>query len=147
MLSCVASVEILLRWGADEKLTNEDEETPADVLGEWEENSNDEEFKADNQRIRRMLARAPADRSWRRRGWLVLSRSCPTRVQIAKGRIGRVISSSNGCSAKVVSVSGQDLGGHDEEKEDKTTVDWRGVVGRLVGLEADGVFRLVVGFL
>ncbi|CAM9294049.1 unnamed protein product, partial [Ectocarpus sp. 4 AP-2014] len=95
-----------------------------------------------------MLARAPADRSWRRRGWLVLSRSCPTRVQMANGSSSDIcIGSSKGCSAKVARVSGGDSGGDEEEAEDQMMVDWRGLVGRLVGLEADGLFRLVVGFL
>ncbi|CBN78753.1 conserved unknown protein [Ectocarpus siliculosus] len=80
----VTGVELLLRWGADEKLTNNVGKTPADVIRPRRQNDFDdeEEREADNQRIRRMLEHAPADRSWRRRGWLVLSRSCPTRVEI-----------------------------------------------------------------
>ncbi|CAN0077539.1 unnamed protein product [Ectocarpus sp. 12 AP-2014] len=91
-----------------------------------------------------MLA-PPADRSWRHRGWLVLSRSCLTRVQVASGSIS--ISSSNGNSAKVARVSGEGSSRDDEETEDQMMVDLRDLVGRLVGLEADGLFRLVVGFL
>ncbi|CAN0313453.1 unnamed protein product [Ectocarpus sp. 8 AP-2014] len=93
-----------------------------------------------------MLARAPADRSWRRRGWLVLSRAYPTRVQITNGSRG-TITSSNGCSAKVARASGEDSGRNDEETEDQITVEWKGLVGRVVGLEVDGLFRLVVSFL
>ncbi|CAN0035215.1 unnamed protein product [Ectocarpus sp. 12 AP-2014] len=146
--SSITGVELLLRWGADEKLTNDDGDTPADVIGDWPDVDNDEEIEVDNQRIRRMLARAPADRSWRRRGWLVLSRSCPTRVRVANGtNSGSCIGSSKGCSTKVARVSGEDSGEDDEEAEDQMMVDWRGLVGRLVGLEADGLFRLVVGFL
>ncbi|CAM9878530.1 unnamed protein product [Ectocarpus fasciculatus] len=140
--SSVAGVEILLRWGADEKLTDDGGNTPTDVIGASSENgNNDEEIEVDNQRIRQMLARAPADRSWRRRGWLVLSRSCPTRVQIANGR-----SRGTSCSAKVVRVS-DESSDRGREETDEMMVDLRDLVGRLVGLEADGLFRLVVGFL
>ncbi|CBN76536.1 conserved unknown protein [Ectocarpus siliculosus] len=145
MHSNVAAVELLLRWGADETCSNDNGDVPADVIGVYDRGDvNDEDVKADHKRIRRMLARAPADRSWRRRGWLVLSRSCPTRVQIAnKGsRVNR-----NSCPAKVARVSGEDLGGDEEEAENQMTVDWGGLVGSLLGLEADGLFRLVVGFL
>ncbi|CAN0390345.1 unnamed protein product [Ectocarpus sp. 8 AP-2014] len=96
-----------------------------------------------------MLARAPADRSWRRRGLLVLSRSCPTRVQIAnRSSSGSYIGSSKGCSAKVSRTSRKDSGGDNEETgHQMVMVDWRDLVCRLIELEADGLFRLVVGFL
>ncbi|CAN0145106.1 unnamed protein product [Ectocarpus fasciculatus] len=141
--SSAAAVELLLRWGADEKLTDKIGATPEDKIGAMHHHgNNNEEIEVDNQRIRHMLARAPADRSWRRRGWLVLSRSCPTRVQIANGR-----NSSTSCFAKVARASGEGSGGGDEEPEDEMMVAWRDLVARLVGLEADGLFRLVVGFL
>ncbi|CAN0387269.1 unnamed protein product [Ectocarpus fasciculatus] len=146
----VSGVELLLCLGADEKLTSNTGKTPADVIGVWQENNlDDEQREADHQRIRRMLARAPADRSWRRRGWLVLSRSCPTRVQIANGSSGSSGGSTNnnGNSAKVARVGGEHSGRDGEETEDHTMADLRGLARRLVGLEADGLFRLVVGFL
>ncbi|CAM9790448.1 unnamed protein product, partial [Ectocarpus sp. 6 AP-2014] len=34
----VSVVELLLRWGADEKLANNDGDTPADVVGVLEQN-------------------------------------------------------------------------------------------------------------
>ncbi|CAM9249933.1 unnamed protein product [Ectocarpus sp. 4 AP-2014] len=145
--SSVSGVELLLRWGADEKLTNKSGKTPAEVIGAWQQYGlDDEEREAENQRIGRMLARAPADRSWRRRGWLVLSRSCPTRVPIANGSSSSS-SSSNGSSAKMARVSGEVSSRDDERTEDDMMVDLRDLVGRLVGLEVDGLFRLVVGFL
>ncbi|CAN0539327.1 unnamed protein product [Ectocarpus sp. 12 AP-2014] len=115
----------------------------------WEQNGPE----TNHQCLLRMLARAPADRSWRRRSWLVLSRSCPTRVQIANRSEGGSISSSSsssssmGNSAKVARVSVEGSSLDDEETEDQTTVGLRDLVGRLVGLEDDGLFRLVVGFL
>ncbi|CBN78389.1 MHC_I C-terminus family protein [Ectocarpus siliculosus] len=150
--SSVAAVELLLRWGADEKLTDDGDVTPADMIGTSGDVGSDHgDIEADGQRIHQMLARAPADRSWRRRSWLVLSRSCPTRVKIAnENRSGSSVgssSSSNGNSTKLARFSGEDSGGGERETEDQMMVDLRGLVTRLVGLEADGLFRLVVGFL
>ncbi|CAB1100389.1 unnamed protein product [Ectocarpus sp. CCAP 1310/34] len=99
-----AAVELLLRWGADETWSNDDGAIPIDAIG------------ANDMRTT----------SWRRRDWLVLSRSCSTRV---------------------ARVSGEDSGGVDEETEDQMMVDWRDLVDRLIGLEVDGLFRSVVGFL
>ncbi|CAM9435338.1 unnamed protein product [Ectocarpus fasciculatus] len=139
-----AAVELLLRWGADETLTNDDGNTPAEEAAYCHAGNMSEE---DNiQRIHRMLARAPADRSWRRRGWLVLSRYHPTRVEIEIVN-GSNNSISKGCSNKVATVSGEDSSRDVEETEDQMVIELRGLVGRLVGLEADSVFRLVVGFL
>ncbi|CAN0466788.1 unnamed protein product [Ectocarpus sp. 12 AP-2014] len=146
MRSNVAAVELLLRWGADEKLTSDDGDTPADVIGAADQAGNMSDKESDNQRILRMLARAPADKSWRRRSWLVLSRYHPTRVEIELEN-GSNSSISEGCSSKVAKISGEDSSRDDEETEDQMIVDWRDLVGRLVGLEADSVFRLVVGFL
>ncbi|CAM9717556.1 unnamed protein product [Ectocarpus fasciculatus] len=145
--SSVAAVELLLLWGADEKLTADYGVTPADTIGtSFVDGNSNEETQADRQRVRQMLVRAPADRSWRRYGWLALSRAYPTRVQIANGSRGS-ISSSNSCSAKVARVSGADSVRNDEETEDQMVVEWRDLVGRVVGLEVDGLFRLVVSFL
>ncbi|CAB1108764.1 unnamed protein product [Ectocarpus sp. CCAP 1310/34] len=161
--SSVNGVEFLLHWGADEKLTDLDGETPAGAIVDSEEETppdvtdapgenrgKDEAIEADQHRIRQMLARAPADRSWHRRRWLVLSRSCPTKVQISNTSSSSNISSGSsgdGLSAEMVSVNCKDLGGDDKETEDQKTVNWRDLVVRLVGLEADVLFRLVVGFL
>lgn len=74
--SCATAVEALLLWGADEKLADEDENTLGDVVGTWEQEFEDDSDEGgykgqrkadDDERIHRMLARAP-DRFWRRRG-------------------------------------------------------------------------------
>ncbi|CAN0493099.1 unnamed protein product [Ectocarpus sp. 12 AP-2014] len=91
----VTGVELLLRWGADEKLTNSVGKTPADMMRAWEQYGPE----TNHQCLRRMLARAPADRSWRRRSWLVLSRSCPTRVQIANRSEGGRSSAASAAAA------------------------------------------------
>lgn len=145
--SCVAGVKLLLRWGADESKLDENGDKAADWVGAWEqvddvdegEDSN-KQRKNDDQHIRHMLKRAPADRSWRHRGWLALCRSYPTRVQLlAKD------SSSGGSSAKVAKAGCNLRRGCDETGGQAVGIAH--LVGRVVGLEVEGVFRLVVGFL
>lgn len=79
----IGSVRALLEGGEyinayDKVGSTEDGDKSWDVVGKWEAEVDDyhqgdddreanEERKADDQRIRRMLARAPTERSWRRR--------------------------------------------------------------------------------
>ena len=144
--SNVGGVELLLRWGADETLEDELGGTPADEVGVWEQDQvEDEERKADDKRIRHMLARAPADRSWRRRGWLVLARSRPDRVQLVNDSRSR-----NGDSSTKVAKArcdGFGAGGGRARSAGDQSPDLACLVDRVVGLDADGVFRLIVGFL
>lgn len=69
-----AAVDLLLRWGADETALDKNGKTPADLLNSDDED--DERLSQDGvERVRLLLARAPADRAWRRRGWLVMIRA------------------------------------------------------------------------
>lgn len=119
-------VEILLRSGADVSLKDSLGQTAMDLVGDI--GFFDPEFAAEteieNKDIRRMLARAPADRAWGRRRWLVLCRACPTRLRLAE-------SGGNAPSAM----------------EDDVDVDLARLVGTLVGLKEEGLFRLAVSFL
>eukprot|EP00752_Nemacystus_decipiens_P007980 g7129.t1 len=66
-------VDLLLRWGADEKARNDDELLPEDTL-----DSGDSVVFCGEEtitRTRRLLTLAENDRTWRRRGWLVVLRS------------------------------------------------------------------------
>lgn len=131
------AVELLLRWGADETLGWEDGSTPADLVGSWDEDEDEDvngQRNATDQRILDMLARAPADRCWRRRGWLLLYRAYPVKLKPAEG--------SGGTATKVTSASCYGSGGGGGE-----TRDFTDLVGRVVDMEADEVFRSVVGFL
>lgn len=69
------TVDLLLRWGADETALTTGGETAAHLLGahtlfheEEEPYCSDEEMG----RTRLLLARAGADRTWRRRSWLIM---------------------------------------------------------------------------
>ena len=169
--SSADAVEVLLLWGADETLVDGSGGTPADVVGDWDPDceedellyQEDSEFDAriqqrvvDNERIRRMLATAPADRSWRRRGWLVMCRSRQVRLQLSDdcetgngaGVVGR--QGSAGSSSKVAKTGGTGGEGRGEGEKDagyRPEVDFGRLVGRLVGMETENTFRLVLGFL
>lgn len=67
--SCVSE---LLRGGANETAEDEDGNTPSQVIGTMSETMEHPENVAV---IREMLRCAPADRVWRRRGWLVMLRA------------------------------------------------------------------------
>ena len=139
-LQCrLSAVVLLLRWGADEKLRDNGGTTAEDGVGGENGESADcnEEREADDMHIRWMLARAPADRSWRRRGWLVMARSCPAKVQLAKESGGDGGGTGNG----------KEPGGGGSGTRDQTGIDLEHLVGAVVGLDETGVFRAVVGFL
>lgn len=72
-------VDALLRAGADETIVNFFGDNAADGIRADVEG--DENYLAGNvDRVRELLANAPADRAWRRRGYLVLCRSYPDKV-------------------------------------------------------------------
>ena len=69
------------RWGADETAANGDGFTPAEIIGayasdqETPEITTPEELEEAEERLRKLLEDAPADRAWRRRGWVILCRN------------------------------------------------------------------------
>lgn len=150
--SNVVALEILLRWGADEALISDDGRTAMDEVG-FDDCGNE----ADDGRIRRMLARAPADRSWRRRSWLVLCRSCPDRVNLTSGTEpiadsgeGRIRGDGLAKAAKTDRNGDDSVKGDEEWGEgggDEAMAGLRRVVAWMVGLEEYGIFRRVVGYL
>ena len=75
----VSAVGILLRWGADEAAIDVDGRSPAVMVSQLLQTQHPGVFRDDLQTILRVLAGAPADRVWRRRGWLVMVRSSSRR--------------------------------------------------------------------
>lgn len=119
-------VDVLLKWGADETIADDEGNTPTSsldldsvgyILGE--EHSQDEV-----DRVRLLLQNAPADRAWRRRGWLVMLRE----------RVSR-----QGAGCKVARLDGGDT--TEEDKAFRGAVDWLGE------MEPAGVFRTILKFL
>lgn len=158
-------VELLLRFGVDETAVNHAGKTPAALTLEVSDGGSRTCSPEEVERAQLLLIRAPIDRAWRRRCWLVMLNSRVSRAKTAgcsgsgvsehgssaaDGRGGRVASkmarskngerhgsdvigqAGNGCA--VVGICGEDgsLGA---------------LVASLIGLELEGVFRIVVGFL
>eukprot|EP00752_Nemacystus_decipiens_P012621 g11177.t1 len=118
----VETADFLLRKGADETITDDDGNTPKDLIESGADPSG---------RLQRLLVNAPADRTWRRRGMLVLCRARSIKVVAGDGdgKVGKVP-----CHGKEVGA-GAAAGG-------------RGcVLTRMVGLEDKEVFRSIVMFL
>lgn len=135
----VAHVSLLLRWGADETALTEDGKTPADFNDMGEPYT--QAWRDRVERVRLLLARAPADRAWRRRGWLVMLRS---RTLKAGGEGGGGGSSADGgfssdAGARSVKQRGGSGGG-------KEGFDLSAAVAQL-GVVDEGVFRNIVKFL
>jgi len=126
-----AVVDVLLKWGADETIADKNGRTPASTLdmimlsdGRGCEASQDE-----IDRVRLLLQRAPADRAWRRRGWVAMLRA----------RASRARTEDAGC--KVAKGDGGEMEAGDEVL--RGAVDW--LMG--AGMGSDGIFRTVVLFL
>lgn len=78
MFSRPSMVQLLLQWNADESATTAMNVSPAEIVGTGEiaaDSSGDEGEDPLSEAIKRLLARAPADRVWRRRGWLLMCRA------------------------------------------------------------------------
>ena len=141
-------VNLLLRSGADETITNDEGKTPADVIGEWWEDDEEEEpVVMEVERARRLLATAPADKAWRRRAYLVLYRAHPDRLhqqQTSSGRVG--MARGTGGDVKLARAEGNGVGGGDVVDE-KVDANWADMLANLVGLQEEDIFRTIVGYV
>ena len=136
-------VDLLLRSGADENGLNSEGQRAVDRVG----SAIIEEFRVaeDVARVHKLLANAPADRAWRRRGLLVL---CRARYRNGRAQLGQTI--HTGADA----VGKRSRSGAEPSRAD---ADWAGVASMLMGtgsdpisLMGDGadlIFETIVGFL
>lgn len=76
----VEMVDLLLRREADEAATDNIGQAPADVVGN---SCSDVQEAGGVERVRTLLANAPAARAWHRRGLLVAARARPQMVRLA----------------------------------------------------------------
>ena len=164
------AVDLLLRWGADETALNNKGLTPAEMLdcgcGYSEKPASQDEIE----RTRLLLSRAPADRAWRRRGWLVMLRSRAEKARAVvrcdgggiavdgpsadggsredgRYKAARKEEARSGDGDHVVRRQATSRVGVDADDGDGNGGVLSGAVGLLVGLEVDGVFRTVLSFL
>ncbi|CAM9955978.1 unnamed protein product [Ectocarpus sp. 6 AP-2014] len=123
----VEAADLLLRWDADETTTDHDGRTPKALVSGRSSLS---------RRVRRKLANAPADRSWRSRGMLVMCRAFPQKMA-RTGRGGR------GGRARARTGAGRGRGGRSASRGGRNG----NLLARVVELEDDEVFRAIVTFL
>eukprot|EP00752_Nemacystus_decipiens_P006402 g5766.t1 len=163
-------VNLLLTCGSDETALNPDGRTAAEIVGHHIEYAACPLKKEDVHRVRELLANAPADRAWRRRGCLVLCKARLSRANSSNYSSGS--SNSNGPSNSILlrddreSGCGGDtrLGGRERRQEqghdllgggmtkgqvDKVSPDdsFRSAVVWVLGLSEEGLFRSIIGFL
>ena len=127
-------IDSILRSGADETILNGEGKTAMDVAGD--------EFE----RVRELLANAPADRTWRRRGYLVLCRAHPDRLQ----RMQDVFSAPTGTAHRTRRADA--IGNNGGAVEGGTAGErvgggWAVVVVRVLELQEEDIFRTIVGYL
>lgn len=145
-----AAVDLLLRWGDDETALNEQGRSPADMLHEANVDREGHECSQDEiERARRLLARAPVDRAWRRRSWLVMLRTRASEAREASSGDGGIAARDIDCNnAAGNRPEGEDVNGYGG------AICSEGAGGVLDGSKAflvelgpEGVFRTVVSFL
>lgn len=74
------AADLLLRWGADETAVDQNGRTPAAVIPRMDEAP--EEHRPAILRLVKLLEFADQDRTWRRRGLLVMCRAHPDRLRL-----------------------------------------------------------------
>lgn len=145
-------VDVLLRSGADETVTNEDGFTAAERAGDWV----DEEDRAAGEidRVRKLLRDAPADRAWRRRGLFVLCRAHPDRVQVQlaqkkhnQTRSSMASRTRSGVKLARAAAAGGNRAGGGVVLNSRNVDEWTVVAATVLGLEEEGLFRAIVGYL
>lgn len=132
------AVDLLLRAGADETelvLTGGVQQSLGQLLFLLDPPLTFDCPAAEKERARTLLARAPNDRAWRRRGWLVMLRS-------RRARRPAEATCTHGCCGhhgKLKAARAEHAGGLGSR--------FGAVSEALIGLELEGVFRNVLGFL
>lgn len=142
-------VDSLLRSGADEAILDNAGKAAAHIVGIDVGDKNPP--TEDVERVRELLANAPADRAWQRRGYLVLCRARPDIMRqiqdtiSAHAGVGR--RTRSGAEKGRTEASG--CGGASEAStmDERDGGDWAVVVTRVLGLQEEGILRTIVGYL
>lgn len=127
-------VDCLSRSGADETILDNEGKLAADIVGEG---VNAGFRQADDiERVRQLLANAPADRAWRRWGYLVLCRAHPDRMRPMHENRSTCASVTRSCAELASTETGSCTGtAADCSFADGQTGDgWSELVARLLVL-------------
>lgn len=151
------SVNLLLRWGADENAVNSHGKTAREAVQEFA--AFPATFPADTTQVHHLLSKAPQDKTWRRRGWLVLCRTRPDRVRPKVKNEGAITT----ISSRKVRARDADAGSRSDaaatlqqgvegamvprERDAPAAASLGNLVANVLGLREEDVFRSIVGFL
>ena len=131
-------VDSLLRAGADEIHIGFDGNTALEKMLETDVEEQNEDFE----RVVELLTNAPADRAWRRRGYPVLCRAQPERMQ----QKNPMVRSKPFDWARTPQDSHCDIaGGGNVDEIDRG--EWVIVLEKVLGLREEGLFRTIVRYL
>eukprot|EP00752_Nemacystus_decipiens_P010506 g9357.t1 len=149
-------VDLLLRSGADETLVDDDGNTAGDLANkelsevtvdeDEDEESDDTDHESAVERVRELLANAPADKAWRRRGYWALCRTHPGRLEekLLTPQKTRVFDRTRRVTRS--SVRASRVVGEIDLKSDSSS-SWAGAAVWVLGLGEDAIFRTIVGYL
>lgn len=142
-------VDILLRHGADETTFDNIGRTAYQVIGIALRAL--ERRQEEVVRVRTLLTNAPADRKWRRRGFLVMCRALSRKVRPAPTSRRAKLVRPNKAGSAPTSLP-RIAGLHDEREETaegkrNAAADLSGLAVRVLALEGEDVFRAIVSFL
>lgn len=146
-------VDLLLRSGADETIVDDDGLTTCNIankeLREFVEEEDDPEERAEHEdvvrRVRKLLANAPADKAWRRRGFWALCRAHPDRLQ--KDLLGPEDTGTSSSNKRSTRDSSRALSETPEVDLQSNRDNWADAAVRLLRLGEEVIFRAIVGFL
>lgn len=154
------AADLLLRWGADEMATDEEGLAPISHIPDIAEAADEDLPRLEL--LFKLLEKAPQDRAWRRRGYVVMCRAHPDKVRL--GTVAAAIgqpAERPSCRARREQkqddmgdvhrgAAGGGEGGllRERRTESEDTGDWFGsVAGWLMALEDEDVSRKIIGFL
>lgn len=136
----VSAVQILLRAGANEAAVDIEGQTAADMASRLLHSQCPGVFRDMLDEIMHSLSKAPIDRVWRRRGWLLMLRSRERPImatrECTRARKLREIPSMIGCYLLL-----------QQGTAGVTVGDFHALVGRVLGIDEEGIFRTIVSFL
>lgn len=159
----IQAAVLLLRWGADEKIKDTDGQELEIVVRNDIDTAARANRAQDIAGVHRLLARAPADRSWRRRGMLVICRArlasvmckqdeshvADDTVPVAKSKCTKVSRADNGPSCVEIEAVGVERGG--ENANEHSFMD---AVGKDLSIEEwvasvakEELFRVIMRFV
>lgn len=165
------AVELLLIWGADETSIDNNDQRASEMIGANLEEDMRLAKTNGMQRVRNLLNLAPADRAWRRRGLVVMCRAFRSsdclgfagnsvvgssiELMDSVSDVQATTASNSSCATRKGEANNSDARA-DRGQEGRANIKGTGGEVRcdlcsleawVVGLEQDGLFRLIVSFL